>query len=62
MSDSGYRVGGMMCNQLINTKFDCSIIAGTFSPSYLGMVKMCHISGCLQGVWKVPGRHLGLSE
>ena len=62
MCDSGYRVGGMMCNQLINTKFDYSILAGSFSPSYLGLVKMCRISGCLQGVWKVPGRRLGLSE
>ena len=55
MSDSGYWVGGMMCNQLVNTKFDYSILAGSFSPSYLGLVKMCHILGCLEGVWEVSG-------
>ena len=54
--------GGMMCKQLINTQFDYFILAGSFSSSYLGLVKMYRLSGCLQGVWRVSGRRLELSE
>ena len=54
--------GGMMCKQLINTQFDYFILAGSFSSSYLGLVKMYRLSGCLQGVWRVSGRRLKLSE
>ena len=54
--------GGMMCKQSINTQFDYFILAGSFSSSYLGLVKMYRLSGCLQGVWRVSGRRLELSE
>ena len=54
--------GGMMCKQLLNTQLDYFILAGSFSPSCFGLFKMCRISGCLQGVWKLSGRRLGLSE
>ena len=46
---------GMMCKQLINIQLDWFLLAASFSPSCLGMVKMCHILGCLSGVYKVSG-------
>ena len=46
----------MICKQLITIQLDSSILPFSFSPSCLGLVKTCHILGCLQGVWKVSGR------
>ena len=48
--------GNMMCKQLINTQFNYSILAGSFSPSYLGLVNIIIV---FQGVWRVSGKCLG---
>ena len=34
---------------------DYSTIAGSLSPRCLGLVKICRILGCLEGVWEVSG-------
>ena len=44
-----------MRKQLINTQFDSSSLAYSFSPSCLRLVKTCHILGCLEGVWEASG-------
>ena len=52
-------VMGMICKQLINIHSDIFLIAASFSPSCLGLVKMCpnwRVSvGCLEDVWGVSG-------
>ena len=45
----------MTWTQLINTQLDSSLLANSFSPSCLGLVKMCYIFGCLEGVWEMSG-------
>ena len=48
-----------MCKQLITIKFGTFLISLFPFPELLRLVKMCNILGCLYGVWKVFGRHLG---
>ena len=48
--------GNMMCKQLINTQFNYPILAGSLSPSYLGLVNIIIV---FQGVWRVSGKCLG---
>ena len=38
------------------------LISWFLFSSNLGLVKMCRISGYLQGVWRVSGRRLELSN
>ena len=59
LSDSKYFLGCMMCKQLITIKFGTFLISLFPFPELLRLVKMCNILGCLYGVWKVFGRHLG---
>ena len=42
-----------MCKQSINIKLYSFLLAASFSPSRPGLVKMCHILWCLEGVWEV---------
>ena len=57
MSDSGYCVGGMMYEQLINTHLDSYTFALSFSPVALDYSKcrgVCRVSGrCLEGAWRL---------
>ena len=48
-----------MCKQLITIKFGTFLISLFPFPELLRLFKMCNILGCLYGVWKVFGRHLG---
>ena len=59
LSDSESFLGCMMCKQLITIKFWTFLISLFPFPELLRLVKMCNILGCLYGVWKVFGRHLG---
>ena len=59
LSDSKYFLGCMMCKQLITIKFGTFLISLFPFPELLRLVKMCNILGCLYGVSKVFGRHLG---
>ena len=42
-----------MCKQSINIKLYSFLLAAFLSPSRPGLVKMCHILWCLEGVWEV---------